>query len=375
MEIKAENPNSCFKIDQSSIGTLIADLPPKDETRHYYQAIKNEGQLTVPSGKLTQFGNLHLWITTEPDSCRRLAHINRRGMLITESRQPSENPLYPYGGGSWAPWAAVTMATSEDADRYLRKMEPPAHDSIKPALLKSPNDQATAREELRNQQDQIRNLIREEIDSLHKDQSENIRELADLFPGIPIKGEQIDTSVRPIHRNDSQALRPDQEVDQIDDPDNEEEDQQKRDNNSNERNDQDNDNERNNDEERQQRQQQQRSEEQQSGSRRALRNLRIIKQDPTTLFMTFKTPPNEEETVTFDLRVAGEQYMSSEERISVREVREIADLTIQCSHDNGTIQVSAPADTTVNLRIETELPDHKHVSYRVTPPEKRESQT
>ena len=375
VEIKAEDPNNCFKIDQSSIGTLIADLPPKDETRHYYQAIKNEGKSTAPSGKLTQFGNLHLWITTEPDSCRRLAHINRRGMLITESRQPSENPLYPYGGGSWAPWAAVTIATSEDADRYLRKMEPPAHDSIKPALLKSPNDEATARDELRNQQDQIRNRIRDEIDSLHKDQSENIRELADLFPGMPIQGEQIDTSVRPINRNDSQALRPEQEVQQVDDPDNDEDEEQNRKNNSNEGNNGENDKERTNEGERQQRQQQQRSEEQQSGSRRALRGLRIIKQNPTTLFMTFKTPPNEEETVNFDLRVAGEQYMSSEERISIREVTEMADLTIQCSHQNGTIQVSAPADTTVNLRIETEEPDHRHVSYRVAPPEKRDSQT
>lgn len=374
VEIKAENPNNCLKIDQSSIGTLIADLPPKDETKHYYQAIKNEGKSTVPSGKLTQFGNLELWITTEPDSCRRLAHINRRGMLITESRQPSENPLYPYGGGSWAPWAAVTMATNEDADRYLRKMEPPAHDSIKPALLKSPNDQATARDELRTQQDQIRELIRNEIDNLHKDQSANIRELADLFPGIPIQGEQIDTTVRPINRNDSQALRPDPEVQQVDDPDHEEDEEQKRENNSNEQNNDENDKEKINDEERQEHQQQ-RSQELPSGSRRALRGLRIIKQNPTTLFMTFKTPPNEEETVSFDLRVAGEQYMSSEERISIRQVTEMADLTIQCSHDNGTIQVSAPADTTVNLRIETEEPDHRHVSYRIAPPEKKESQT
>ena len=376
VEIKTADPSNYLRIDQSSIGTLIADLPPKDETRHYYQAIKAEPELTNPSGKLTQFGNLQLWITTQPDSCRRLAHINRRGMLITESRQPSENPLYPYGGGSWAPWAAVTMATSEDADRYLRKMEPPAHDSIKPALLTSPSDEATARDELKAQQEQIRELIRKEIDNLHKDQSANIRELADLFPGIPIQGEHIDTTVRPITRNDSQALRPEPEVQQIDDPDHQEDEEteeQNRENNSNEQNNEENDREKTNDEERQKREQ--RSEERPSGSRRALRSLRIIKQNPTTLFMTFKTPPNEEETVNFDLRVAGEQYMNSEERISIREVREMADLTIQCSHENGTIQVSAPADTTVNLKIETEEPDHRHVSYRVAPPQKRESET
>ena len=376
VEIKTEDATNYLRIDQSSIGTLIADLTHKDETRHYYQAIKAEAELTNPSGKLTQFGNLHLWITTEPNSCRRLAHINRRGMLITESRQPSENPLYPYGGGSWAPWAAVTMATSEDADRYLRKMEPPAHDSIKPVLLMSPSDEATARDELKAQQEQIRQLIRNKIDNLHNDQSANIRELADLFPGIPIQGEHIDTTVRPINRNDSQALRPEPEVQPIDDPDHQEDgedEEQEQENDSNEQNNEENDREKTNDEERQPRQP--RSEEQPSGSRRALRGLRIIKQNPTTLFMTFKTPPNEEETVKFDLRVAGEQYMNSEERITIREVREMADLTIQCSHENGTIQVSAPADTTVNLKIETEEPDHRHVSYRVAPPQKRQSET
>ena len=95
VSIKTQNSGDHWKIDQGSIGALVADLPPRDETRYYYQALKTEAKQTNASGKLTQFGSLELWITTEPEACRRLAHINRRGMLITDSRQGRDNPLYP----------------------------------------------------------------------------------------------------------------------------------------------------------------------------------------------------------------------------------------------------------------------------------------
>ena len=371
VSITSQNLGEQYKIDQGSIGALIADLPPRDETRYYYQALKAEATRTKPSGKLTQFGDIDLWITTDAEACRRLAHINRRGMLITNSRQGSDNPLYPYGGGMWAPWAAVTMATTEEADRYLRRMEPPAHDSIKPNLFKLPNDQANAREELKLQQDQIRHEIRAAIDDLHRNKSDNIRELAELFPGIPIKGDRIETSMRPIQQNTDQKIDADDEeeqnLDALQDDDNgdllEEGDFQNNEASDNEDEEKEDKEEENDEEEtkKDKGKQEQRARPAQGN----IRGLRIIKQDPTTLFMTFKTPATEQGILKFGLQVAGEQYQNLEERISIREATEVADLTVACTVEDNNICISAPADTTLNLRIKTNQEDHRHVSYRL----------
>ena len=360
VSIKTQNSGDHWKIDQGSIGALVADLPPRDETRYYYQALKTEAKQTNASGKLTQFGNLELWITTEPEACRRLAHINRRGMLITDSRQGRDNPLYPHGGGMWAPWAAVTMATTEEADRFLRRMEPPAHDSIKPDLFKMPNDQATARDELRLQQEQIRQEIRNAIEDLHRNKSDNIRELAELFPGIPIKGDRIETTLRPIQQSSDQKIEPEDEnekdsdelqEDDNGDPIDEAEFQNEEDSESQGQE--------------EERKEKEKAEQRVKPAQRNIRNLRIIKQDPTTLFMTFKTPANEKGNLRFGLQVAGEQHQNSEERIGIEEAREVADLTVACTIEDDNICISAPPDTTVNLRIKTEDEDHRHVSYRL----------
>ena len=183
-------------------------------------------------------------------------------------------------------------------------MEPPAHDSIKPDLFKMPNDQATARDELRLQQEQIRQEIRNAIEDLHRNKSDNIRELAELFPGIPIKGDRIETTLRPIQQNSDQKIEPEDEneedsdelqEDDNGDPIDEAEFQNEEDSESQEQ------------EEEEERKEKEKAEQRVKPAQGNIRNLRIIKQDPTTLFMTFKTPANEKGNLRFGLQVAGEQ--------------------------------------------------------------------
>ena len=179
-------------ISHDTLDIELENCAPNDPTRHYYQAITENGPiLTAPTGRLGQMGSLQVWISTAQGSPRRTAHINRRGMLITEARPFSDNPFYPSGGTGWPHWCAVTMAHDERADEFIRRMEPPAHDSIHYRQLGDPNERDTAEFELRHQREQITAVIRERIDVELGRASTNVDELAELFPDVPDLGQGV----------------------------------------------------------------------------------------------------------------------------------------------------------------------------------------
>ena len=172
------------RIDLQTLAEEIQKLPGQDRrTRHYHQAFREaEPRMTQQSGRLEGMGTLKIWISTGHDGPNRLAHVNRRGMLITDSRERKDNPLYPRGGTNWSPWSAITMAGDERTDAFLRRMEPPAHDAIRPGQLPGENQQENARDELENHRGQIRTILRNFLDESNRNDSRNIEELAKLFP-------------------------------------------------------------------------------------------------------------------------------------------------------------------------------------------------
>jgi hypothetical protein len=173
-------------IAQDTLEIELDGLPPQDPTRYYVQAVQEDTpQLTSPSGRLGQMGQLKVWINTTQGAPRRTAHVNRRGMLITQERRFGSNPFYPSGGTGWPNWCAVTVANDEDADRFIRRLEPPAHDAIHHRQLRHPEEQRAAETELRQQRDEITRMVRERIQDTMKDATQNVEELADLFPDLP----------------------------------------------------------------------------------------------------------------------------------------------------------------------------------------------
>ena len=173
-------------IDHDSLPIELDNCPPDDPTRHYWQAIvDNAPVLTQPSGRFDQMGQLEVWVSTEKGTPRRTAHINRRGMLITDARLFGTNPFYPSGGAGWPDWCAVTMAHDESADAYIRRMEPPAHDAIHFKQLRDRDRQRAAEQEVRAQRDQITYIVKERIDDALVEASNNVDELAELFPDVP----------------------------------------------------------------------------------------------------------------------------------------------------------------------------------------------
>ena len=297
-------------------------------------------------------GPIQVWISTNKTAPKRLAHINRRGMLITDSTERKDNPFRPYGGGQWTPWAAVTMASEENTDQFIRDMEPPTHNAVRPAQLKDRYERDHAEAELKHHNEKVKDLIRAQIAQDYLDQADNVTELAELFPGAPWHSEGVNLKVTERHFPNSEAqvliIEDDNESDESVDADADYWEDGDADRQTTPSNTTPNPGPR-----------------QQPPSDTPLRQTRIIRTSPSTLAMTFITPTNSAEQMRFGLRAAGEQYQRSEERIPLQSILYQGDITVQAAVIDGDLLLTAPPNTQVSLKLELQEPDSKYHSYRL----------
>jgi len=176
------------KVTHETIGMLFenpADGRPSDAA-HYRQAIRtSEAVETKPLDKL---GPLKVFpdITGGP---RRVAYINRNGMLISGSREHTVNPFSPRGKSLWPDYAVVVIPTTDAGDSWVRQMENPSHDSISPDQLLDEAEQRIAKRVLKESRDAIRTIIDQKAETNKYGDISNLSELAtqipELNPGAP----------------------------------------------------------------------------------------------------------------------------------------------------------------------------------------------
>ena len=176
-----------FELNNQTLEMAIDRLPARDPARWHYLCIRDETpETTKSSGKIDAMGAMLLWVNANSDAPRRTAHINRKGMLITDARVFDKNPFHPYGGASWpAAWCAVSMTETDAAEAYIRRMEPPAHNELSYKLLSDRAEQDAAKLELQLQREQITEIIKRRINADASKRSANVEELAELFPDLP----------------------------------------------------------------------------------------------------------------------------------------------------------------------------------------------
>ena len=175
------------QISYDTIDSIIEEVSKNRnrnrQTRHYYRAIRGEPSgTTLPAGPI---GALDVYIDNEADAPKRVAYVNRRGMLITDTRERRRsNPFYPGSGqGMWPNYAAVVIAAEDATDRLIRRMENPSHDII--SIDRLPNDERReVRPHLVNVSDQIRDIIANAIREQEEAGTTNLRELAEFFPDL-----------------------------------------------------------------------------------------------------------------------------------------------------------------------------------------------
>lgn len=349
-------------INHDTLAIELENCPENDPTRFYYQAlIDSEPVLTAQSGRLEQMGQLSVWISTEKNAPRRTAHINRRGMLITDSRTGSENPFYPYGGRGWPHWCAVTMAHDEQADAFIRRMEPPAHDAIHYRQLRDRGRQQVAEQELREQREQITALVKERIDQSLTAAKDNVDELAELFPDMP----DLSQGVHNLNWRERPLMaRADNIVDVVDASEEKELVQDEEGTSDIET------------------RREQRSDGRGGGPNNfdepetrkaspkphdnAIRHVRLIRTSPGELVMTLTTPSAKVESLRFSIKAAGEQYQKHEDVVRISDVKQISNLLVTTRLEDDAIVISGPPDTPVTLRLSLDSEEAPYHSYSIS---------
>ena len=179
----------CIKDDTQTVRISHEDLEllferyatNMQESYDYYRAIRD----TEPTEteRIRNLGSVELYVKIDSGP-RRMAYVNRNGMLITDSREKKDNPIPPRNRSLWPDFAAVVIPSTDSTDRYIRRMENPSHDSISPSQLREQSEQRKMENAFRN----VRRIIREIMDKrTHLSQSgnqANLRELAEMFPEL-----------------------------------------------------------------------------------------------------------------------------------------------------------------------------------------------
>lgn len=146
---------------------------------HYYQLLqKADTRTETIEGEFGRFV-LRLHVGND-DYGNRIAYINQRGMLVTDSRQFGSNPFHSQAISRWAKYVAVLVAADDQTDKKIREMEPPNHSSIEYKRVSEDRRDATERQ-LRDISKMIGDIINREA-MQGTSQETNLSELANIIP-------------------------------------------------------------------------------------------------------------------------------------------------------------------------------------------------
>ena len=204
VEIVLEDENP-VRIDHQTIDYLFERLPSINRNAvNYYRAIRDlaEDDLQV-TRRFRDLGPLRAYVGFAEGLPRRIAHINRNGMLITDSREQKVNPLAPRGRSLWPDFVGVIVPDTDAGDLWLRRMENPSHDSLSSGQLRSEEDRRTADRRLKRARRELGEIIERRADIDRYGEASNIDELASILPDLDdALGERILTTrvveTRPI---------------------------------------------------------------------------------------------------------------------------------------------------------------------------------
>ena len=169
-------------LNVETLGGLFERFGDRSQKRcpYYYRALINAEPMTI--NELPGVEGLRVYLDFENGAPRRTAYVNRRGMLVSDSRETRVNPFAPRSRGFWADYAAVVVPITDKGDMWVRQMDNPSHDSVSPDQLPDPKCAREATAALAVVRRSVRAVIDEISGAYNKLQSTNIDELSHALP-------------------------------------------------------------------------------------------------------------------------------------------------------------------------------------------------
>ena len=172
------------RIDHQTIDYLFNRLSPINrDAVHYYRAIRDLGRDDVEHTKQFEgLGGLATHVVFKTGAPRRIAHVNRNGMLITDSREQKSNPLAPRGRSLWPDFVGVVVPDTDTGDLWLRRMENPSHNSLSSGQLLNEEERREAETLLRQARQALRDVIERKAEVDRYGDVSNVDELSGILP-------------------------------------------------------------------------------------------------------------------------------------------------------------------------------------------------
>ena len=173
-------------IDHQTMGYLFDRLRPINRNAvHYYRAIRDLDEEDVElTSRFLKLGKLRVYLEFAQGAPRRVAHINRNGMLITDSREQKNNPLAPRGRSLWPDFVGVIVPETDSGDLWLRKMENPSHDSLSSGQLRKEEDRREADARFKQVRRELGEIIERRAEIDRYGEASNVDELAGVLPDV-----------------------------------------------------------------------------------------------------------------------------------------------------------------------------------------------
>ncbi len=197
-------------VQHDTVERILDTGTRKSDSLYFFRAIRQAvAGTTNPESPI---GAFDVYVCQDDQAPNRVAYVNRRGMLITATKERRKsNPFHPARGAatSWSNYAAVVIAANDSTDLRIREMENPAHDKIAVGRLSGSRGKEI-RDALYHASDQVTDILKRRLRSQEEINLSNLRELASLFPDLDpdVPGNRaLPTRTIPI-RPDPHRIRP-----------------------------------------------------------------------------------------------------------------------------------------------------------------------
>ena len=188
VNIRASQKENPIVIRHDTIERILDTGIKKSDSFYFFRAIRQPAvETTNPVGHI---GSFDVYVYQNEKAPNRVAYVNRRGMLVTATKERRKsNPFHPARGVAtgWSNYAAVVIASNDGTDKQIRRMENPAHDEISLGRLAG-HEAEELRNAVQNASELVTDILGRRLRSQEEIDLSNLRELASLFPDLDPKG-------------------------------------------------------------------------------------------------------------------------------------------------------------------------------------------